>query len=109
MNDTASLSLATQLRLQDIRLRVMNRTSVSKDEYRTLLLDLRKDRESASRASAAARKIAKAAEKKTAQPLQFDLNSMFGSSTTSPKADLATMFGAAKAADEETPSYEAEP
>lgn len=83
MND---IGLDTQLRLQDIRLRVMNRTPVSKDEYRSLLLDLRKDRESASRAGAAARKTAKAAEKKSAQPLQFD---------------LATMFGAAKAADDD--------
>ena len=83
MND---IGLDTQLRLQDIRLRVMNRTPVTKDEYRSLLLDLRKDRENASRAGAAARKTAKAAERSSARPqVQFD---------------LATMFGAAKAADD---------
>lgn len=74
------LSLSTQLRLQDIRLRVLNREPVTADEYHHLIADLRQDRESSARASAAAKR----AERKA---------SSSSSAKQTPTFDLATMFG----------------
>lgn len=72
-------TLSTQSRLADIRLRVINREIVTTDEYRDLLLDLRRDRDATARnarsASAAKRKA------NTVKPPQsLDLNTLFSSS-----------------------------
>lgn len=51
MSDTASTAdpLATQARLQDVRLRILNGERVPPDEMRELLSDIRRDRENAAR------------------------------------------------------------
>lgn len=78
MSDT----LATQARLADIRLRVLNREPVSIDEYRNILSDLRRDRDNTSRtarsATAAKSRAAKSAAK---SPQSLDLNTLFGVSS----------------------------
>lgn len=53
--------LDTLSRLQDIRTRVLARERVTPDEMREMLSDLRRDRESASKAGAVARKAQKSA------------------------------------------------
>lgn len=75
MNDT----LAVQSRLADIRLRVINREEVSRDEYRDLLTDLRKDRDNTARAARSATAAKTRANKSaTVTPKSLDLNTLFG-------------------------------
>jgi hypothetical protein len=68
MPSDSDLSLDSQLLLNDVRLRVLNRQPVTPDEYRKLLSSLRGDRENAARASAAAKRTAKRVMGATATP-----------------------------------------
>lgn len=75
MSDT----LSVQSRLADIRLRVINREEVTRDEYRDLLNDLRKDRDNTARAARSATAAKSRANKSSAQtPQSLDLNTLFG-------------------------------
>lgn len=73
---TDTSSLDTLARLQDIRLRVYNRERITPAEMRTLLLDIMRDRENASRAGAKARTAAKKAA--SSAPVTLDINQLFG-------------------------------
>jgi len=75
MSDTSSLD--TLARLQDIRLRVYNHERISPADMRALLDDIRRDRDSASRASA---KTRAAARKAAGAPptAKLDIDSLFG-------------------------------
>lgn len=70
-------TLATQARLADIRLRVINRETVTRDEYRSLLLDLRRDRDNTARSGRAAA-AAKRKASTAVTPQSLDLNTLFG-------------------------------
>lgn len=72
-------TLATQARLADIRLRVINRETVTRDEYRDLLLDLRRDRDNTARSGRAAT-VAKRKASIAVTPATLDLNTLFGKS-----------------------------
>lgn len=72
MSDT----LSVQSRLADIRLRVINREAVGTDEYRDLLLDLRRDRDNTARAARSATTAKRKAQ--TTTPTTLDLNTLFG-------------------------------
>lgn len=73
-------NLDTQARLADIRLRVINREPISTDEYRSLLLDLRRDRDNTARnaRSATAAKRRENTRSATVAPQTLDLNTLFG-------------------------------
>lgn len=68
-------ALATQTRLQDIRLRILNGDRVQPDEMRELLSDLRRDRENASRSRTRAK--AKGAGSVGGSKPAIDLNELF--------------------------------
>lgn len=70
--------LSTQAALADIRLRVINRETVSRDEYRALLLDLARNRDATARASRSAT-AAKSKANKAAGALtkNLDIDSLF--------------------------------
>lgn len=67
-------SLDAQLALSDLRLRVLNREPISADEFRQVMRALRADRDSAARASAAARKIAQKSIGSAKQRSSLNLN-----------------------------------
>lgn len=72
------LTLDTQVRLADVRLKVLNREPVTADEFRTLLRDLTRDREGAARASAAAkRKATKTLKDASSSPAAPNLDEFF--------------------------------
>jgi hypothetical protein len=74
---TDDTTIDTQLRLSDLRLRVLNNERVSAEEFRVLLDDLRRDRESASRASAASRRAVKRASTTLAASPTLSLDTLF--------------------------------
>jgi hypothetical protein len=73
----ASDILTTQLALADLRTRVLAGETLAADEFHLVLNDLRRDRDSASRAGARARREAARAAPKPASPL---LDNLFGAS-----------------------------
>ncbi len=72
--------LDTLSRLQDIRLRIANRERIEPAEMRAILLDIARDRESASKLGARNRAAAKKATGAT--PVQLDITTMFRGSGT---------------------------
>jgi len=72
----SELSIDAQLKLQEVRLRVLNRETVTMDEYRQLMHSLRGDRENAARAQAAASRVKRKAEKGAALP-SISLDTLF--------------------------------
>lgn len=67
--------LTTQVRLADLRLRVLNNQPVSPTEYRDILMDLRRHRVGAAAASSKARRAAT----KTTAASPINLIDLFGS------------------------------
>ncbi len=75
MSDT---TLDTAARLTDIRLRIYNRERITPAEMRSILLDIARDRESASKLSVKARRDAKkAVSSNAATAPSIDIDSMF--------------------------------
>lgn len=71
---TDPTSLETQSRLTDIRLRIYNRERITPAEMRTLLRDIMRDRESASRVAAKARRDVK---KASAPTVSINMDELF--------------------------------
>lgn len=72
---TDPTSLDTQARLTDIRLRIYNRERITPAEMRAVISDIIRDRESASRIAAKARRDVKRAS--VATPIAIDMDELF--------------------------------
>lgn len=71
-------SLDAQLALADLRLRVLERKSITRDEFRQVMRALREDRNSAARNAAASKRVAAKAIGSTKVP-QLSLDTLFPS------------------------------